>query len=165
MRKITFFGLLFICILMMVAPVLAAAPTLPPRLGRLPGLKINLYPGLETLSFSSSEVTHVWHGWATGGDTMDSVYVPFWSEMTPAQKVDFLKNARFELSVDGNPVKLNRIRWYDHSVDYMYTVFWVVFEAGTFSEGTHTFSALWSLEFEGVLLTVENPAVSITVNP
>jgi hypothetical protein len=164
-KKVTFFGLLIICILLMVAPVLAAAPTVPPRLDKLPGLKINLYPGVETVSFSSNEVTHVWHGWATGGDTIDSIYVPFWSEMTSTQKAEFLKNARFELSVDGNPVELNRIRWYCPSNDYMYAMFWVVFDAGTFSVGTHTFSALWSLEFEGVPLTVQNTAVSIKVEP
>jgi hypothetical protein len=84
--------------------------------------------------------------------------------MSPAQKVEFLKKSAFELSVDGVPLKLHRIQWYDQKKDMMYVLWWTTFDAGAFSVGWHVFYGYWHSQLDGNLQEMEN-TVSIEVLP
>lgn len=135
---------------LVVSPVFAVASTRPPLLERLDARHhgINLFDP-SAFVFSESETTFVMHGLLTGPGPLIPDH-PYWSEMTPAQKVEFLKTARFELFIDSNPIKLRRYHWYNHRTDGMYVVYWTVFPPYTFEMGhAYVFEGVWSLEYNG----------------
>ena len=153
-------------LLLLTLPMLANAtrPDGPPRLNTLSGIKIRLYPGVETPSFSSSEETYVCHGMLVIEDGGDVPYPGGWSELTVAQKVEFLRTAMFELTVDDDPVKLHRAQWYNEETDSMGVWWYATFKPGTFSVDSHTFYAHWHVLFDGDLYELEN-TVEIDVTP
>jgi hypothetical protein len=143
-------------LILLTLPMLANAtrPEGPPRLNTLSGTKIRLYPGVETESFSSSEVTYVCHGIIIAEG--DIPYPGGWSELSPAQKVEFLRTAVFELYVDSVPVELWRTQWYSQEADSMGVWWYATFGPGTFSEGLHSFYAYWHVLFDGEPYTLDN---------
>jgi len=149
-RKCVLLSVVLVFAVLVVSPVFAVAPTGPPLRERLDARyhRINLLVP-SGLVFSESETTFVIHGWVTGpGDPISDH--PYWSEMTPAQKVEFLKTARFELFINSNPIELRRFQWYDHGTDGMYVVYWTVFPSHTFTAGSeYIFEGIWSVEYNG----------------
>ena len=150
-RKYVLLSSILVFAVLVVSPVFAAPPTRPPLMERLDTRyhRINLLYDPSGFVFSESETTFVMHGWITGpGYPIPDA--PYWSEMTPAQKVEFLKTARFELFIDSNPIKLRRNQWYNHRTDVMYVLYWTVFPPYTFESGrTYEFRGVWSVEYNG----------------
>jgi len=149
-RKYALLSSVLVFAVLAVSPVFAAPPTRPPLMERLAARyhRINLFDP-SGFVFSESETTFIMHGWSTepGPAIPDH---PHWSEMTPAQKVEFLKTARFELFINSNPIELRRNQWYNHGTDGMYVVYWTVFPPYTFEMGhTYEFEGVWSLEYNG----------------
>ena len=87
--------------------------------------------------------TYVRHGWSS--------YL--WNDMSREQRQEFLKTAIFELTVDGDPVKLHRNQWYGYNEitdsDEMWIIFWIEFKPYAFSAGEHTFEGHWYQEVNG----------------
>jgi hypothetical protein len=142
--------------LSIITPVYATAPTIPPRLRSLDKkhLRIRLLPpNSGPIIFGEGNSTYVCHGWATGpGDEISDH--PKWSEMNSTQKKEFLKTASFNLTINGNPVKLRRFKWYNHSSDQMYIYFYAVFSPYYFtSPNSYDFEGFWYVEFDGVPYT------------
>ena len=152
-------------LLLLTLPMLANAtrPEGHPRINALPGTKIGLYPDYETESFSSSEETYVCHGMIIA-EGPDVPYPGGWSDLTPAQKVEFLRTAMFELYVDGDPVRLHRTQWYNQESDSMDVWWYATFDPGAFSEGSHIFYAYWYVLFDGNMYDLDN-TVEIDVLP
>jgi len=76
--------------------------------------------------------------------------LPTWSAMDSIQKTEFLSTANFELSIDGNPIELNRFQWYNQESDKMYVAYYAVFPPETFEVGnTYEFAGVWSIEING----------------
>lgn len=149
-RKYALLSSVLVFAVLVVSPVFAVPPTRPPLMERLDARyhSINLFDP-SAFVFSESETTFVMHGWSTGPGPATPDH-PYWSEMTPAQKVEFLKTARFELFINSNPIELRRNHWYDHRTDGMYVVYWIVFPPYTFEMGqTYDFEGIWSLEYNG----------------
>jgi len=150
-RKYVLLSSLLVFAVLVVSPVFAVAPTIPPLMERLDAKyhRINLLVP-SGFVFSESETTFVMHGWVTGGPEGEIPEWLFWSEMTPAQKVEFLKTACFELFIDSAPIELRRFQWYDHGIDGMYVVYWTVFPSHTFTAGSeYIFEGIWSVEYNG----------------
>jgi hypothetical protein len=103
---------------------------------------------LSTPSILSSMTTFVMHGWVTGG-TMFGIPVLNWSAMDPTQQNEFINTASFELSIDGIPVELERLEWYNQESDKKYVGFYIVFPPGYFTAGnTYAFEGFWSIKID-----------------
>jgi hypothetical protein len=110
----------------------------------LKGNRISVHP--DSLEVSSSEPSFVIHGFIAGD-------IP-WKELTKAEKKSWLKDATFELEIDGEPVEMKRwIHIYqvftsaDGTVyeDIMLVLFYVKFDAGQFEPGTYEFKGFWNM--------------------
>jgi hypothetical protein len=144
---------LSMCITLGTVSVTAFRPEHPPLYDRLlkRGWRINIVNGRPWnemgVPVPINEYTYVHHGW-----TSDS-----WTELTDAQKDEFLTTALFELKIDGAPVTLHRSLWYGPAPQgesrVMWLFFWVEFRPYTFEAGYHTFTGDWYLEQDGEPVT------------
>jgi len=105
----------------------------------------------EVIYFDVNEETFISHGWATSEDPQGETSLPNWSAMTPQQKNEFLTSASFTLKVNGEPIKLHRIQWYNQAEDGMYVKFWAKFPSNYFAD-SDILEGYWSTYLAGELL-------------
>ncbi len=130
----------------------------------------------DEITISEDETTFLVHGWVTGPDPMGVYDLPYWSDMTGPQQIEFLSYANFELEMeDGmgggpDPVTLRGFGWLVATPegDNVYVVRYVVFHPNTFdsTKSPYTLNGHWSLRFtpvgeDPIEITYDD---SITVN-
>lgn len=152
---------LLLLLSILITPIAAIPPSSPPFLQHLPGRKIPIVG--SDLTISSKENTWVSHGWTTGGELSSDgkVIHPYWTEMSPEQKREFLNTAAFRLLITppaGDPywVELTRRQWFNGRTGEMWIYYYVVFPSYTFESGKYTFEGYWYLEYKGEAFTHYN---------
>jgi hypothetical protein len=117
-----------ICIIGLSTTIQNASAVLPKF---LKGNEINILQmyvqGISSTTQSASVPFYIAHG----------MYYPDWKAIDPSEKSTFLQDSKagFELTIDGNPVKLRKWVHYNASTDIMSKAFYIQFDPGDFAAG------------------------------
>ena len=141
--------------------IASVAATSPPILKRMPKKRIRVWADDQIIR--AKDVFLIAHGWRSGpnGDYPDFLH---WSEMSQAQKVEFLNTASFELYIDDVAVPLERLEWYDKKEDEMYVIFYKMFRPFSLEQGIYEFRGEWNIDVDGVALDPWIRSIVVTVN-
>jgi hypothetical protein len=126
-----------ICILGLSTTIQNVSAVLPTFLkgSKLDILYMYVY-GISSTTQSASAPFYVAHGW----------YYPDWKALDPVEKSAFLQDSKtgFELTIDGNPVKVRKWLHYNASTGIMSKAFYKQFNPDDFAAGDNVvFTGRW----------------------
>jgi hypothetical protein len=158
-------AVLLIVIGVAMTPSVAEAAGGASKIQNLEGIRIWIagegVPPDGVYTISTDEYVHVHHGWNSLGQYDPKIY---WSELSGRERAEFIKTSTFELTINGDPIKLSCARWFDMELDVCFVIYYIQFKPGDLAPGTYTFSGTWYSEVYGEPYGGGPTTQSVTVN-